>query len=164
MLKFSNPKARQQADQLMQPALIRVIDNIRKCLEVSTWVGDYQEAHVWPQGTAEADIQQVKALNTQLARAKPEQVTNLEAQLAKLPQAFPVYELHLTQGDQKKTVDLWDLCYQTCFQRFPVGDQAVAVDMTLWDPEMGDVNWVALDEKAKAIVQHIFADLETQPC
>ncbi|MDA0265690.1 MAG: hypothetical protein O2890_11450 [Cyanobacteria bacterium] len=162
MLKFSNPKARQQAEQLMQPALIRVIDNIRKCLDDSPWAGRYQEAHIWPERATEADIQQVKALITQLEHAQPEQVARLEAQLAELPQPFPVYELHLTQGDQKKTVDLWDLCYRTCFKRFPVGDQAVAVDMTLWDQEMGDVNWVALDEKAKALVQQVFSELETQ--
>jgi hypothetical protein len=164
MLRFKSPQARHQADQLMQPVLIRVIDNIRKCLETSAWKGDYQEAHIWPEGTTEADIHQVKAINTQLARAQPEQVTALEAELAQLPQPFPVYELHLTQGAQQQTVDLWDLCYQICFQQFPVGEQAVTVDMTLWDSEIGDVNWVTLDEKAKILVQQIFADLETLPC
>ncbi|KGF73727.1 hypothetical protein DO97_13020 [Neosynechococcus sphagnicola sy1] len=34
----------QQAELLMQPALIRVIDNLRKQLEVSTWQGTYQDA------------------------------------------------------------------------------------------------------------------------
>jgi hypothetical protein len=164
MLKFNSPQARQQADQLLQPVLIRVIDNIRKCLEASSWTGDYSSAHIWPQGATEAEIQQVKALNAELERAKPEQAAPLEAQLAKLPQPFPVYELNLTQADQQRTVDVWDLCYRVCFKTFPVGDQAVTVDMTLWDREINDVDWVALDEKTKTLVQKIFADLEAQPC
>lgn len=163
MLKFSSPQARQQADQLLQPVLIRVIDNIRKCLETSSWTGDYKSTHLWPQGTTEAEIQQVQALNTQLERANPEKAAQLEAQLAKLPQPFPMYELNLTQADQTRTVDVWDLCYRVCFKRFPVGDQAVVVDMSLWDREIGDVDWVALDEKTQTLVEQIFADLAA-PC
>ncbi|MGD1904673.1 MAG: hypothetical protein ACFB0C_01620 [Leptolyngbyaceae cyanobacterium] len=163
MLRFSSPQARQQADQLMQPVLIRVIDNIRKCLEVSDWAGAYKEAHIWPEGATEADIQRVKALNTQLQRANPEQATQLEAELARLPLPFPVYELNLTQANQKRTFDVWDLCYRVCFKTFPVGDQTVVVDTTLWDQEVGDVDWVALDAKAKTLVQKIFADLDTLP-
>lgn len=41
--KIKNEVAWQQASVLMQPALIRVIDNIRKQLEDSTWQGTYEE-------------------------------------------------------------------------------------------------------------------------
>lgn len=41
--KIKNEVAWQQASVLMQPALIRVIDNIRKQLEESTWQGTYEE-------------------------------------------------------------------------------------------------------------------------
>jgi len=41
--KFKTITAWEQAQVLMQPAFIRVIDNIRKELEISTWVGTYQE-------------------------------------------------------------------------------------------------------------------------
>lgn len=41
--KITNTIAWQQAELLMQPALIRVIDNIRKQLENSAWAGTYQE-------------------------------------------------------------------------------------------------------------------------
>jgi hypothetical protein len=41
--KFKDTLAWRQAELLMQPALIRVIDNIRKQLETSPWQGTYQE-------------------------------------------------------------------------------------------------------------------------
>lgn len=41
--KFKNTRAWEQAQLLMQPAFIRVIDNIRKQLEHSPWSGTYQE-------------------------------------------------------------------------------------------------------------------------
>jgi hypothetical protein len=41
--KFKNMTAWQQAELLMQPTLIRTIDNLRKHLEESTWTGTYRE-------------------------------------------------------------------------------------------------------------------------
>lgn len=41
--KFKDSRAWEQAQILMQPALIRVIDNIRKELEHSSWTGTYQD-------------------------------------------------------------------------------------------------------------------------
>ena len=41
--KFKNQLAWQQAEILMQPILIRVIDNLRQSLETSEWTGTYQE-------------------------------------------------------------------------------------------------------------------------
>lgn len=41
--KFKTVLAWEQAQLLMQPAYIRVIDNIRKQLEESPWKGTYQE-------------------------------------------------------------------------------------------------------------------------
>lgn len=44
--KFNSQLAWQQAQLLMQPALIRIIDNIRKRLEKSPWKATYQETQV----------------------------------------------------------------------------------------------------------------------
>lgn len=41
--KFKDILAWEQAQILMQPALIRVLDNLRKQLEKSLWKGTYQE-------------------------------------------------------------------------------------------------------------------------
>lgn len=40
--KFKNSLAWQQAELLMQPSLIRLLDNIRKYLESSPWTGTYE--------------------------------------------------------------------------------------------------------------------------
>lgn len=40
---FKNTLAWEQAQVLMQPALLRVVDNIRKELESSNWQGTYKE-------------------------------------------------------------------------------------------------------------------------
>jgi hypothetical protein len=44
--KITSSIAWQQAELLMQPAMIRVIDNIRKQLEESAWTGTYQEVQI----------------------------------------------------------------------------------------------------------------------
>ncbi|NES95189.1 MAG: hypothetical protein F6K32_08135 [Desertifilum sp. SIO1I2] len=41
--KFRDTTSWQQAEVLMQPALLRVVDNIRKQLDVSGWKGTYEE-------------------------------------------------------------------------------------------------------------------------
>lgn len=41
--KFKNVRAWEQAQLLMQPSLIRVLDNIRKQLEKSNWKGTYED-------------------------------------------------------------------------------------------------------------------------
>lgn len=160
MLTFANSQTRQLADQLMQPALIRVIDNIRKCLDTSEWQGTYEETQIWPADVGEAQMQRVKTLRTQLQTATPEAADTIRSELAALPQPFPGYELHLTQGEQERIVDVWELCYCVCFERFPVVDGPVTVDMALIDPDMGDLDWLVLDNKAKAIVNDIFQTLE----
>lgn len=120
MLTFETSQARQIADQLMQPALIRVIDNIRKQLDQSDWRGSYQETQ----------------------------------------SPFPGHELRLTRGEQERVFNIWELCFCVCFKQFPVDDGAVEIDASLIDTTMNDVDWLALDTKAKAIVDTVFQSLE----
>ncbi|MEO1295110.1 MAG: hypothetical protein AAFW75_04775 [Cyanobacteria bacterium J06636_16] len=159
MLKFENPQVRRLADQLMQPALIRVIDNIRKQLEESDWQGTYQETQLWPDGMEESQLQRIKDLQAQLRSATPEQADVLRDELAALPQPFPGYELHLTRDDQECVVNVWELCYCVCFEQFPVPEGTITVDTSLVDTEMNDVDWLVLDQKAKAIVGDVFEQL-----
>ncbi|NEP19068.1 MAG: hypothetical protein F6J97_19585, partial [Leptolyngbya sp. SIO4C1] len=63
---FSTPLARRQVEVLMQPALIRIIDNIRKQLDVSNWKGQYEDKIVWPDSATEAQQQQYLKLLLQL--------------------------------------------------------------------------------------------------
>ena len=41
--KFKDIRAWEQAELLLQPAFIRILDNIRKQLELSSWRGTFQE-------------------------------------------------------------------------------------------------------------------------
>lgn len=159
MLKFETPQARQLADQLMQPALIRIIDNIRKQLETSDWQGTYQETQIWPEGTSESTLQRFKELQTQLNTASPEMADDIRAALTQLPQPFPGYELHLTKAEQERVVDVWQLCYCVCFQAYPVTDGPVRIDTAIIDREVNDVDWLVLDNKAKAVVEDVFNQL-----
>jgi hypothetical protein len=121
--KITNEIAWQQAELLMQPSLIRLIDNIRKQLDESIWKGTYQEVQI----------------------------------------PFPGYQLCLEHQDEKRCVDLWELCYQICFNNYtPTHVEGegveVEIDTSLID-ESGDIDWNRLDAKASQLVSDIFAQL-----
>lgn len=163
-LKFATLESWEQAERLMQPAFIRVIDNIRKHLEQSSWHGTYEDVQVWPDDTPPETRQRVLKLQDKLADADPNEVGDIQRTLETLPQPFPGYELCLTQADHRIHVDLWDLCYHICFSNYGVdeGDRTtpVEVDQTLFD-ETGEVDWHQLDAKARDRIAAIFDQLPT---
>ena len=67
--KFANSQDWQQANLLMQPAFIRVIDNIRKQLETSDWHGSYDNQLLWPEDTSDETKAHVLQLQEQLKQA-----------------------------------------------------------------------------------------------
>ncbi|MBE9190130.1 hypothetical protein IQ230_07090 [Gloeocapsopsis crepidinum LEGE 06123] len=161
--KITDPLAWQQAEILMQPAFIRVIDHIGKQLEASKWRGTYKDVMVWPEGTTE----EVKGTVTQLVHyldtASPDQVTEIEQRLIHLPTPQPEYHLCLHhQGVPEVEVNLWELCYQICFCSYdPSGtthSNDIKIDTSLID-ETGDIDWQQLDEKAGELVAQLFANL-----
>jgi len=161
--RFSSTAAWQQAEVLMQPVFIRLVDNIRKELDHSSWRGSYREEAVWPDSVPPAVREQVTALQQQLAIASPEEALALEEALARLPKPLPSYFLCLEQNGKTVTLDLWQLCYQICFVNYhPLllqdEEVTVEVDATLLD-EAGDIDWQRLDAKAQGVVQQIFVSL-----
>lgn len=121
--KFKDTLAWQQAEILMQPALIRVLDNIRKQLEDSSWEGTYEDVQT----------------------------------------PFPGYLLCLKGGESEHQFNVWELCFEICFQNYSPTHAAtesldVEIDSSLIDEE-GEVDWNRLDDKAKQLVQDIFANL-----
>jgi hypothetical protein len=113
----------QQANLLLQPIFIRLIDHFRKILEDSAWVGEYQTRELWPESVEES----VKLRRTTLLQTlenpetiAPEAVESLQAELASLPAPYPGYELLIFLKDQPESkplarFDLWELSYQICF-------------------------------------------------
>lgn len=163
--KFANRADWNRAEQLMQPALIRTIDNIRKALERTQWKGRYEEVPAFPPGTPEETQTRVRLLQQQLASAPPDRAAEIDRALEELPQPYPGYFFHLERGTKSLTVDLWELCYRVCFRNFQAqsaiqqGESVlVEVDGDLFD-ETGDVDWTRLDEKSQQVVEAVFARL-----
>lgn len=161
---FANVNEWQQAEILMQPVFIRLIDNIRKALDHSAWQGNYQEQTIWPDGVT-AEMQAHVLHVQQLASASTTDLPQLEAELARLPQPHPAYQLCLKhlEHERQVTVDLWQLCYQICFKNYSpilsVTDEVtVEVDLALLD-ETGEVDWQNLDSKTKQLIEQVFASL-----
>lgn len=121
--QFKDSQAWHQAELLMQPSLIRVIDNIRKQLETSPWQGSYEEVQT----------------------------------------PFPGYVLCVKKGDEERRFDIWEMCFEVCFQNYapthaPTEPREVEIDTSLLD-EDGEVDWNRLDDKARQLVEEIFAQL-----
>ena len=169
MPKFQDLATWQQAEQLMQPAFIRLVDNLRKQLEQSIWKGTYEAVQVWPEDVDDALKSEVTQLQAALASASVEEAVAIEAALAKLPSPYPGYQLHLEQQEHRVTIDLWNLCYQICFKDYDAASeqshslgessaQGVKIDGDLFD-DVEDVDWHRLDQKTQRLVELTFASL-----
>lgn len=156
--KISNSVAWQQAELLMQPAFIRVVDNIRKLLDVSSWTGTYQDVLIWPTGTTDETKAIVTKLLQDLEAVTPEQALEIRETLSRLPMPHPGYHLCLQRQDQQISIDLWELCYQVCFREYIPGNETVNIDTSLID-ENGEVDWQRLEVKTKELVEQVFANL-----
>ena len=160
--KITDTVAWQQAELLMQPAFIRVIDHIRKQLDESAWKGTYQNVMIWPVGTTDETKALVTQLLQQLEGASPAKLVEIEQALTHMPTPHPGYQLSLQHQDQHLNVDLWELCYQVCFRDYnPSLEQSAygtEIDTSLID-ETGDVDWQRLDAKAGKLVEQVFANL-----
>jgi hypothetical protein len=161
--KFATQFDWQQAEFLMQPALIRIIDNIRKHLEQSSWRGDYEDVQHWPSHTPPETQARVLALQHELETAPPDRAIAIQHSLDHLPRPYPGYELKLTHGDREVRLDIWNLCYQVCFVDYDAqAPEAIAViDTSLIDLEERDVDWQRLDAKAQNLVAAAFESLPT---
>lgn len=122
--KFASELDWQQAEFLMQPIYIRIIDRIRQQSEVSTWKVSYEEVR----------------------------------------DPHPINYLCLDSEDKQLKFDIWDLCYQVCFLNYDgshseLESQIVEVDTSSIDLETGTIDWMLLDNKAKAVIAKIFDNL-----
>jgi hypothetical protein len=158
---ITDPTTWIQAEQLMQPALIRLLDNLRKAIEASTWASSYDNLQSWPNHISPENRTRWLLLNASLKDAKSEEVDTIETALARLPQPTYTYLLNLTRADRTVQFDLWDLCYQICFEGYiPDVTREVYIDGSLLDDD-GEVDWAKLEDKTKAIVATLIESLPT---
>ncbi|BAY19554.1 hypothetical protein NIES21_54170 [Anabaenopsis circularis NIES-21] len=158
--KITNPIAWQQAELLMQPAFIRVVDNIRKQLDASAWQGTYHDVLIWPPSTTDEMKALVTGLLQEMESATPEAADEIRDTLSRLPMPHPGYHLQLQRQEQKVSIDLWELCYQVCFANYSPENDIADIDTSLID-ELGEVDWQHLDNKTKDLVAQVFANLPT---
>ncbi|MEL6555005.1 MAG: hypothetical protein AAFQ63_16295 [Cyanobacteria bacterium J06621_11] len=165
MPTFATSLDRAKIDQLMQPALIRVIDNIRKQLDQVSWKGGYEEKLIWPEGTTPEQQQEYAALQKVLHGVPPEEHDRVAALMSKLPQPSPIYTLRLKKDNHDdQTVDIWALCYRVCTVTSEIATdetnsaEQLKADEHLFD-ESGEVDWRMLDDKTKQLVEGIFEQL-----
>ena len=160
--RITDPVAWQQAELLMQPAFIRIIDHIRKHLDESAWRGTYENVLIWSPDTTEEMKTRVILLLQELDGASPERTAEIEQAIANLPTPQPGYQLSLQNQDQQYNFDLWELCYQVCFQQYNAdptsSNSSVEIDTSLID-DTGEIDWQRLDVKAGEAVEQLFSSL-----
>lgn len=127
--KFKTLREWEQAQVLMQPAFIRVIDNIRKELDNTTWQGTYQEIQDPYPG--------YKLYLTQNNQSIIVDLWELCYQVCFLDYHLIVSPENIEAPDTSQDVD---------------------VDQTLLD-ETGEVDWQGLETKAQHVVKKVFSSL-----
>lgn len=156
--RITNPTTWQQAELLMQPAFIRVVDNIRKHLDTSNWKGTYHDVLIWPANTSDDIKAWVTQLLQEMESASLERADEIKATLADLPMPYPGYHLRLQRQDHEVSLDLWEICYQVCFLNYSPVSESVSIDTRLLD-DAGGVNWQSLEDKTEDLVGRAFANL-----
>ena len=160
---FIDPETWEKTNTLMQPAFIRLLDNIRKLTdELSTWKTSYQETLVWDADISEEERGRIGLLQQELkSTTDNDRAYNIEEILETLPKPYPAYEWKLERGEELVTIDVWELCYKICFtlDYDPRINSPAQVDNTLFDGD--EVDWTILDEKAKHLVTKILSQLPT---
>jgi hypothetical protein len=129
--KFKNTLAWEQAQLLMQPVFIRVIDNLRKQLDESLWTGIYQETDNPYPG--------YELYLTYQDRSFTVNLWDLCFQVCFL-EYYPAYR---QKSEEEISV---------------TQDQDVEIDPSLID-EMGEVDWQRLETKSQRLIKEFFANL-----
>jgi hypothetical protein len=132
--KFSTALAWEQANLLMQPAFIRVIDNIRKQLEQSAWKETYQEVQTPYPGYELCLTYQDKSVRVNIWDL-----------------CFQVCFLNYNPELSPSTFSSEDV--ESSYE--------VEIDTSLLDDETGEIDWQRLDERAREQVEQVFAKLPT---
>ena len=157
---FPTALARAQFELLMQPALIRVIDNLRKQLDSSDWKGEYEETLIWPAATTDAQKQTYTELQQQLHGVPIEEHDRVADLMSELPQPAPLYSLKLTKPKaEEQMLDIWALCYQVCSTNYSVNLEAPLEADTDLLTVSGEVDWRKLDDKTKTLIEEKFLSL-----
>lgn len=154
---------------LLQPALIRLIDQLRQQLTQSVWQWQYETQEIWPASVPQDIREQYKKLLIQLETATETQADEIQSILETMPTPIPLYLLELTKANTTHCINMWELCYQICFQNYIPQIQTKSVEVPKIDSylidsllldENGNIAWPSLDQKAALVVERVLHDLD----
>ena len=158
----------QKLAMLMQPALIRLIDQLRQQLTEASITWTYETTELWPEDVPQETRQQYDEMTQALEIASDDDAEKIQDVLETLPQPVPLYRLEIEQNDEKIHMNMWELCYQICLQKYkPQLDRmqveapnlsSYKIDKTLWESN-DSIDWEALNLKAKKVVQRLTQSL-----
>ncbi len=149
---FPDQTAWQQASLVLQPTLIRLLDQLRQRTEALGIEARFEDGLSWPDGTTPEQQQRWSDLELALYRASAEEAPRLEAELAQLPTPTPRYRVELVRGDRHDHHDVWELCYRICFPDYLAEADfpgRVAPELI---GEDGDCDWHELDRRTAVVV------------
>jgi hypothetical protein len=128
--RFANTLAWQQAELLMQPAFIRILDRLRQHLENSEWKGTYQEI-------------QTPFPGYQLVLQYEEISVTIDIWDLCYQVCFRNYSRPPLGLPSDEASDVLD----------------VEIDLSLIDDDTNEVDWQLLDDKANRLIEQVFASL-----
>ncbi len=128
--KFVNEQAWQQAEILMQPAYIRLVDQIRQ--------------------QTEANEQDIQVSYEEITTPYPSNLLCLQPKGSKS---------HNSKSLRVDIWDLcFQVCFIN-YEPLPADqmEQLVAIDVSLFNPDSQEIDWTKLDLKAQSAVRQVFA-------
>ncbi|NEP62574.1 MAG: hypothetical protein F6K31_37535, partial [Symploca sp. SIO2G7] len=69
-----------------------------------------------------------------------------------------MYTLCLKKQNQQREIDIWQLCYRLC-NTVDTSEGPITIDTGLLNLKIGDVDWIALDQKARRLIEKTFQEL-----
>ena len=152
----------------MQPALIRLIDQLRQQFTEASIEWTYETTELWPKDVPQSTRQQYQEMTAALEIANDEDADKIYEVLETLPQPVPLYRLEIEQQQEKILMNMWELCYQICLQKYKPKLQRMQVeapnlsgyklDQSLWESS-NDIDWEGLDRKAQKVVARMIQSL-----
>ena len=162
-----NPQ--QQLAMLLQPALIRLIDQLRQQLTGAQWNWGYETLEFWPEQVSSEERQQYDDLMQALDVASDEDAETIQDVLMTLPQPVPLYRLDIEQAGEQTAINMWELCYQICLYNYQPDWSSMHVeapnlsqyklDKSLFDADF-DIKWEVLDAKARQVVSRMMQQFQ----
>lgn len=158
----------QQLALLLQPALIRLIDQLRQQLTAASWAWSYDTIELWPDEVPSEVRSQYTEMLQALETASDDDAEIIQDVLETLPQPVPLYRLDVTLEDTVYQINMWELCYQICLKKYVpnlsnMTVQSPQLEKQRLDPELldssGGIDWVVLNEKAKKVVESLMKQL-----